>query len=181
MADPVGARPVRWGPVAGVAASLLFLAACGRAPAAPRASSAPPPPSSPPSSTASLAALDPCALLSPEDRSTSGITALGKAKTIGEARACDWTVPSTYGVTVTLDEANGLANLDVSSGKRTAKTVGTHRAMQVTGRHGTCAVLLSVGGSSSVQVDVSNANFADVPLACSRAGSVAGLVEHKLP
>ncbi len=105
---------------------------------------------------------------------------MGKAKTIGEARACDWTVPSTFGLTITLDETNALANLDVSEGKRTKKDVGAHQAVQVSGR-GTCAVLLDIRGKSSVQVDVSNASFTDTTLACSRASAVAGLVEPKLP
>jgi hypothetical protein len=46
---------------------------------------------------------------------------------------------------------------------------------------GTCAVLLGVGDGASVQIDVSNTGFSDTPLACRRAGTVAGLVEPKLP
>ncbi|GAA3568434.1 DUF3558 domain-containing protein [Amycolatopsis ultiminotia] len=176
MADPApGRRLLLVLPLA------VLLAACGRAPAAQRAMPAGIGPESAPTSSASLAGLDPCTLLSPQDRSTAGLTEQGKAKTIGEARACDWTVPSIYGVTVTLDETNGLANLDVSGGVRTKKKVGTHEALQVSGRGGACAVLVGVRDSASVQVDVSNANFADVPLACSRASAVAGLLEPKLP
>jgi len=168
---------------AALAAALL--AGCGRmpgilpgaaAPSVPPTSSAAPRPSGP-----ALAKLDPCALLSPQDRSAAGLTVPGKPKTIGEARSCDWTVPSTFGVTVTLDDANGLANLDVSEGKRTKKDVGGHQALQVSGRNGACAVLLDVGGAASVQVDVTNAGFADSALACSRASAVAGLLEPKLP
>ncbi|MBN9741618.1 DUF3558 domain-containing protein [Amycolatopsis sp. A1MSW2902] len=160
-----------------------MLVSCGRMPGLSHAAPADGgPPAPPPSSSApSLAKLDPCTLLSPQDRSSAGLTGQGKPKTIGEARACDWTVPSTFGVTVTLDETNGLANLDLSDGKRTKKEVGSHQAVQVSGRRGTCAVLLDVGGAQSVQVDVNNANFADSDLACSRAGDVAGLVEPKLP
>jgi hypothetical protein len=177
--------------------ALLVLAACGaRMPASQNAMAAHASPSpegaapqtAPQSGTtaapASLAQLDPCALLSPSDRSTAGLTQLGEPKTIGEARACDWTVPATFGVTVTLDENAGLANLDVSKGTRTKKKVGTHQAVQLVDRRaadGTCAVLLGVGGSASVQVDVSNSTFSDSTLACSRATTVAGLVEPKLP
>ncbi|HWD02959.1 MAG TPA: DUF3558 family protein [Amycolatopsis sp.] len=162
-------------PVVGV------LAACGHAPVA---QTALPVADGGPEPTPVLAALDPCALLSPQDRSTAGLTALGTPKTIGGARACDWTVPSTFGVSVTLDENAGLANLDVSHGTRTKKKVGAHQALQVAGPKsaaGTCAVLLGVGDSASVQVDVSNASFSDTPLACRRAATVAGLVEPKLP
>ncbi|MGW7537764.1 DUF3558 domain-containing protein [Amycolatopsis sp. NPDC054798] len=165
-------------------AGLAVLVSCGRMPGISHAAPAdggPPAPAPPSSPAASLAKLDPCTLLSPQDRSSAGLTVLGKPKTIGEARACDWTVPSAFGVTVTLDETNGLANLDLSDGKRTKKDVGSHQAVQVSGGRGTCAVLLDVGGGQSVQIDVNNANFADSALACSRASDVAGLVEPKLP
>ncbi|MGV9297682.1 DUF3558 family protein [Amycolatopsis sp. NPDC003676] len=163
---------------------LTVLVSCGRMPGISHAAPAdggPPAPAPPSSSAPSLAKLDPCTLLSPQDRSSAGLTGQGKPKTIGEARACDWTVPSTFGVTVTLDETNGLANLDLSDGKRAKKDVGSHQAVQVSGSRGTCAVLLDVGGAQSVQVDVNNANFADSALACSRASDVAGLLEPKLP
>ncbi|WP_020660652.1 DUF3558 family protein [Amycolatopsis benzoatilytica] len=181
MADRFAARAAL---LAVPVALSLALAGCGRMPGILPAAPADGAPSSagpPPSSGASLAKLDPCTLLSPQDRSTAGLTVQGKPKTIGEARACDWTVPSTFGLTVTLDEVNGLANLDVSKGKRTKKDVGSHQALQVSGRNGTCAVLLDVGGAASVQVDVNNASFADSALACSRASEVAGLLEPKLP
>ncbi|MFD2465852.1 DUF3558 domain-containing protein [Amycolatopsis silviterrae] len=182
MADRFAARAALLS-LAGLAA--VSLVSCGRMPGISHAAPADgaPTPAPPPSSSSapSLAKLDPCTLLSPQDRSSAGLTTQGKAKTIGEARACDWTVPSTFGLTITLDETNGLSNLDVSGGKRTKKDVGSHEALQVSGRRGTCAVLLDVGGAQSVQVDVNNANFADSALACSRASDVAGLVEPKLP
>ncbi|MDT8914853.1 DUF3558 family protein [Amycolatopsis sp. PS_44_ISF1] len=173
--------------------ALLAVAACGaRVPAGQNAMAAHVLPSTggdapgtaPSAAPDSLARLDPCALLSPADRSSAGLTQLGKPKTIGEARACDWTAPATFGVTVTLDGENGLSNLDVSHGTRTKKKVGAHQAVQLADRKatdGTCAVLLGVGRSASVQVDVSNSTFADTPLACTRATTVAGLVEPKLP
>lgn len=176
-----------------VVPALLVLTACGaRMPASQNAMAAHTSPSpegaAPQTGTTaaptSLAQLDPCALLSPSDRSTAGLTQLGQPKKIGEARACDWTVPATFGVTVTLDENAGLANLDLSGGTRTKKKVGAHQAVQLVDRKatdGTCAVLLGVGKSASVQVDVSNSTFSDTTLACGRATTVAGLVEPKLP
>ena len=59
-----------------------------------------------------------------------------------------------------------------------------HPALKVADKKaadGTCAVLLGVGDGASVQIDVSNTAFSDTPLACRRAGTVAGLVEPKLP
>jgi hypothetical protein len=131
-----------------------------------------------------LADLKPCELLSPSDRSTAGLTTLGVDKTIGSARACDWTVPATFGVTITLDEATGLSGVKAEKKTTTATKVGAHQAMQVADKKaadGTCAVLLGIGDSSSAQVDVSNTNFTDTALACRRASTVAELIEPKLP
>ena len=78
------------------------------------------------------------------------------------------------------------SSADPRKRKKTAtKTkVGAHPALQVADKKaadGTCAVLLGVGDAASVQIDVSNTGFSDTPLACRRAGTVAGLVEPKLP
>jgi hypothetical protein len=196
---PVACRVRRWGlvPVAcgvrrwgAVPALVLLLAACGQHPARPatagHASAHATGPALPPplAAPASLATIDPCGLLSPQDRSTAGLSVLGRPKDIDGARACDWTVPGTFGVTVTLDEKHGLAALDVAKKAATRTEVGTHPALQVADKKaadGTCAVLLGVGQAASVQVDVSNTGFSDTPLACRRAGTVAGLLEPKLP
>jgi hypothetical protein len=114
----------------------------------------------------------------------AGVSVVGKPKTIAGARACDWTVPSTFGVTVTLDDRTGLADLDVAKKTATKTKIGGHSGVEVSDRKaadGTCAVLLGVGDTASVQIDVSNTTFSDTPLACSRAVTVAGLVEPKLP
>ncbi|MFE6610721.1 DUF3558 domain-containing protein [Amycolatopsis sp. NPDC057786] len=130
------------------------------------------------------AVLDPCALLGPEDRSTAGLNVLGVAKEINGARACDWTVPATFGVTITVDERNGLKDLEVARKTATKTKVGGRDALKVADKKaadGTCAVLLGMGEKASVQIDVSNTNFTDTPLACERATTVAGLAEPKLP
>ncbi len=168
---------------------LFFLAACGQQSTPPAAvghtsASATTAPPAPPVAWTGLAALDPCTLLSPQDRSTAGISVLGKPKDIGGARACDWSVPGTFGVTVTLSETDGLADLEVAKKNATKTTVGRHPGLKVADKKaadGTCAVLLGVGDGASVQIDVSNTAFSDTPLACRRAGTVAGLVEPKLP
>ncbi|UUV33934.1 DUF3558 domain-containing protein [Amycolatopsis roodepoortensis] len=130
------------------------------------------------------AALDPCALLGPQDRSTAGLNVLGVAKEINGARACDWTVPATFGVTITVDERNGLKDLEVARKTATKTKVGGRDALKVADKKaadGTCAILLGMGEKASVQIDVSNTNFTDTPLACERAMTVAGLAEPKLP
>jgi len=172
-----------------VPALALLLASCGQHPAQPataghtsaRASATAEPP---PVAWTGLAAMDPCALLTPQDRSAAGIGVLGKPKDIAGARACDWSVPGTFGVTVTLSDTDGLADLEVAKKTATKTKVGAHPALQVADKKaadGTCAVLLGVGDAASVQIDVSNTGFSDTPLACRRAGTVAGLVEPKLP
>ncbi len=173
-----------------VPALLVLVAGCGQQPARPAAvghtsthaaATAGPPPVV---AWTGLAALDPCTLLNPQDRSTAGVSVPGKPKEIAGARACDWTVPGAFGVTVTLSETDGLADLEVAKKTATKTKVGAHAALQVADKKaadGTCAVLLGVGDAASVQIDVSNTGFSDTPLACRRAGTVAGLVEPKLP
>ena len=130
------------------------------------------------------AVLDPCTLLDPQDRSTAGLNVLGVPKEINGARACDWTVPATFGVTITVDEKNGLRDLEVARKTATKTKVGDREALKVADKKaadGTCAVLLGMGEKASVQIDVSNTNFTDTTLACERAVTVAGLAEPKLP
>jgi hypothetical protein len=132
----------------------------------------------------SLTDVEPCGLLSSTDRSTVGLTTIGADKAVGGARACDWAAPGVFGVTVTLDNAAGLADLKVVKKTATSAKVGGHDALRVSDKKaadGTCAVLLGVGEKASAQVDVSNTNFADTALACERAGKVAELIEPKLP
>lgn len=175
-----GTKAVRWlAPVV-----FLVVAGCGQQTATAGPSSAPATTGRPPVAWTGLAAIDPCALLTPQDRSAAGVSVLGKPKDIAGARACDWTVPGTFGVTVTLSETDGLADLEVAKKTATKTKVGAHPALQVADKKaadGTCAVLLGVGDAASVQIDVSNTGFSDTPLACRRAGTVAGLVEPKLP
>ncbi|MFI5559496.1 DUF3558 family protein [Amycolatopsis japonica] len=166
---------------------VLTVSACGQGAAGqaavPAADGAPAPaPSS--SAPAPDRGVDPCTLLDPKDRSTAGINVLGVAKEINGARACDWTVPATFGVTITVDEKNGLADLEVARKTATKTKVGGRNALKVADKKaadGTCAVLLGMGEKASVQIDVSNTNFTDTPLACERAVTVAGLAEPKLP
>lgn len=131
------------------------------------------------------AALDPCGLLSPAERSTAGLTTTGEQKSLGGARACDYTEPGSYGVTITIDETSGLAALRTGQeGTAEQVRIGAHDALRVADHEaddGTCAVLLGTGESASVHVDVTNTNFTGTAEACTRADTVAGLIEPKLP
>ncbi|MEV6912385.1 DUF3558 domain-containing protein [Amycolatopsis sp. NPDC051071] len=172
------------------ALAVLSVSACGQGAAGeariPAADDGGGTPSAAPSvpSTASSGGVDPCALLGPRDRSTAGLNVLGVPKEINGARACDWTVPATFGVTITVDERNGLRDLEVARKTATKLKVGDRDALKVADKKaadGTCAVLLGMGEKASVQIDVSNTNFTDTTLACERAVTVAGLAEPKLP
>ncbi|SDY00854.1 Protein of unknown function [Amycolatopsis xylanica] len=167
---------------------VLLLAGCGASPATrvtePGASLIPITTSGSVELLSPLDPLNPCELLSPSERSEAGLTSLGKAKPIGPTRACDWTETGKFGVTITLDGRNGLADLQLAKKTAKSKKVGSHQALEAADRKagdGTCAVLLGVGDSASVQVDVSNTTFSDTGLACERAGTVAELIEPKLP
>jgi hypothetical protein len=174
----------RWVSPLFLLSAAAVLAGCGAGASPANESATPLTVSTPTSAKPTLADFKPCDLLSPSDRSTAGLTTLGVDKTIGTARACDWTAPATFGVTVTLDDTTGLSGLKVEKKTATTKKVGAHPAMQVSDKKaadGTCSVLLGVGDSASAQVDVSNTTFSDTALACSRASTVAGLIEPKLP
>lgn len=131
-----------------------------------------------------IAGIRPCDLLSATDRSTAGLTSTGTEKPVGPARACDWTEPSAYGLTVTVDPTKGLSGLKIGKGTQRRFALSGHQAVEVADRQaadGTCAVLLAAGDSASVQIDAGNTNFRDTPLACSRANTAAKLIEPKLP
>ncbi|WP_307849541.1 DUF3558 family protein [Qaidamihabitans albus] len=126
----------------------------------------------------------PCELLSPAERSSAGLTVPGEPKTVGDAAACDYTEPGSFGITITVDERSGLADLHEKPGRATPVRYGDRQALRVADEgadDGTCAVLLAAGDSASVHIDVSNTNFSGTALACERAGAVAELVEPDLP
>ncbi|MBK1788621.1 DUF3558 family protein [Prauserella cavernicola] len=137
------------------------------------------------STTQPPAAADPCGLLSPAERSTAGLTSPGEPKSIGGAQACDYTETGSHGVTITLDETSGLDELRTGENESAEELrIGTHDALRVADAEaddGTCAVLLAAGESASVHVDVSNTNFTGTAEACTRADTVAELIEPKLP
>ncbi|QWF77029.1 hypothetical protein HUW46_00409 [Amycolatopsis sp. CA-230715] len=172
-------------------ATLALLAGCGQArtaepvpPAAPVKTTAPPSSSDAP---AGLGSLDPCGLLSSADRSSAGLSVLGKPKAIGQAKGCDWTEPGTFGVTITVDAEHApteLAANGTEKGTRRKTKAGDRTAYEVADRgaaNGVCAVLVTAGKGGSASVDVSNATFRDTDLACERAKTVAGLIAPKLP
>jgi uncharacterized protein DUF3558 len=162
----------------------LLLAGCS-APVTP-APAGPPPvqTTTAPTLATVVAGPDPCSLLSTVDRSTAGLSTPGEGRTIGRDRACEWTEPGTFGLTVTVADSTPLSGLRTPEGTAQRSTVGRHRAIRVSDAaadDGTCAVLLAAGENASVQVDVTNSAFHDTALACRRADTVAQLIEPRLP
>lgn len=126
---------------------------------------------------------DPCALLSPAARSSAGLTVVGTRKHVAGARACDYTEPGGPGVLITVDERAGLADLRLSEERTRRIRIGRHEALRVAdfrADDGTCAVLLGLGESASLHIDVSSADFKGTEQACARATTVAELIEPEL-
>ncbi|MEU6644827.1 DUF3558 family protein [Saccharomonospora sp. NPDC046836] len=166
---------------------LLAATACGRSQGEPARSDAllpAPAITTPDVSPSESAGLDPCGLLSPAERSAAGLTTPGEPTSIGGASACDYTEPGSFGITITIDESSGLADLRVEQDAAEPARIGEHEALRVAdpaADDGSCAVLLGIGAGASVHVDVVNADFTGTEAACSRAATVAELIEPDLP
>ncbi|OLT43240.1 hypothetical protein BJF85_03675 [Saccharomonospora sp. CUA-673] len=140
--------------------------------------------SAPPSSAPSAEPLDPCAWLDPADRSTAGLSVAGEPRDVAGAPACDYTEPGVGGVTITVDDASGVADLEAGADDVERLRIGARDAVRMADRaadDGTCAVVLATGPGSSVHIDVSSVDFTDTASSCERATTVAELVEPELP
>ncbi|MBB3051310.1 hypothetical protein FHS23_002333 [Prauserella isguenensis] len=173
------------------AAGLLGASACGAAGgeaagpggASPAASSENTPSESAEPSSASPAETDPCAWLTPAERSTAGLAVPGERRTVGSVPACDYTEQGAGGVTVTFDTTSALADLR-PDGEATPLRIAGREAQRVAdpvADDGTCTVLLAAGSTSSVHIDVSTADFRGTRESCERASTVAELIAPDLP
>ncbi|MBB3665047.1 MULTISPECIES: DUF3558 domain-containing protein [Prauserella salsuginis group] len=136
-----------------------------------------------PSASAVTADPDPCAWLTPAERSTAGLTVPGERRTVGSVRACDYTEPGAGGVTVTFDTTSALAELQ-PEGQTTPLQIAGREARRVAdpaADDGTCTVLLAAGPAASVHIDVSTADFRGTSESCDRASAVAELIAPDLP
>lgn len=144
-----------------------------------------PAPSSPSASASGSSDVDPCAWLTPADRSTAGLAEPGQRRDVGGAPACDYTESGAGGVTITVDDTSGLSDLDTGAEGDVERTrIAGRDAARVADRQaddGTCAVLLGTGPGSSVHVDVSTADFSGTDASCTRATTVAELIAPELP
>lgn len=99
--------------------------------------------------------------------------------------ACDYVEPGAFGVTVTVDGHTDLEAVRSRAPQAEELRVGSAPALLVTDRHaddGTCSVSLSAGrpGVSTVHIDVTTADFQDTAQACTRATTVAELIEPEV-
>jgi hypothetical protein len=136
-------------------------------------------------SGASLAALQPCDLIS-----ASVLTQLQLAKSdsgsSGGARSCSWQKPvdengvNGYTAGVDIRDSQGLNDLDTDGFTVTSDEVGSHQAKELQSTvPGDCAV--SIGVTDSSRVDVSVNAGTDTSQACSVANQLAKVVEPQLP
>lgn len=129
----------------------------------------------------SLANIDPCTLLSDEDKARLGLRK-EEQDSIGGARLCGWvagTGSSVYGLGIGIREKQGLAEVRGADGPPKPVSIGSHDAREARDTSGqTC--LVAVGVTDSSRVDVS-ASGGDVSQMCKTATELAKLVEPKLP
>ncbi len=99
--------------------------------------------------------------------------------------ACDYVEPGAFGVTVTMDEHMDLEAVRARAPRAEELHVGSAQALLVADRDaddGTCSVSLAAGrpGVRTVHIDVTTADFQDTARACTRATTVAELIEPEV-
>ncbi|MGH3534941.1 MAG: DUF3558 family protein [Pseudonocardiaceae bacterium] len=138
-----------------------------------------------PSSTApstGLAAIQACDLLTAQEATTLGVPAQGEADSIAGLRRCDWTSLGGGGVSIAIDEQDGIDKLNLADASSvTDITIGRHRAKRAveTSGPGYCRIDFAVGDTASVGVQALYLD--DTPQACAAVDKAAAFVEPKLP
>lgn len=167
---------------------LLGMAACaGSTPgtAAPSGGSPTSAAGSPTSASASLAAVQPCDLLSDSEVSQNHLTAEGPKSGNG-ARSCTWTDDSFddglgYVLGADLRDSQGVDSYNKDGFSVTTTTVGHHQAILAKGTTTTlCDVTIGVSPTSRVDLSV-NTGSSDVSQSCTLVERYAQLIEPKLP
>ncbi|GAA1224627.1 hypothetical protein GCM10009676_02810 [Prauserella halophila] len=130
-----------------------------------------------------MAETDPCAWLTPAERSSAGLAVPGEPRTVGSVPVCDYTEPGSGGVTVTFDTTSALTDLR-PDGEATPLRIAGREARRVADLRtddGTCTILIAAGPAASVHIDVSTADFRGTRESCERATAVAELIAPDLP
>jgi hypothetical protein len=139
--------------------------------------------SSSPAADATLAAVDPCSLLTTAEATQFGAQGPGEpadTRVAGSTSACKWhgRTASDDAITFGLDirASQGIDELRANGGTITDGKVGNRSARSLPNGNMGCIVTLKVGAKSRVDVTTSTL---DDP--CGVAGKVAGFVEPRLP
>jgi hypothetical protein len=129
----------------------------------------------------SLADVEPCSLMSDEDKTRLGLRN-EEDREIGGARLCKWvagTSSSTYSVGVGIRDSQGLAEVVGADGTPKPISVGGREAREARDTSGeTCLVAIGVSDSSRVDIQAIGPDMAQM---CETAHEFAELVEPKLP
>jgi hypothetical protein len=136
-----------------------------------------------PSSSSPFNEVDPCELLSDEDRTRLQLER-GKPKTIARSRGCDWTTASTtesWGVAISFKETFAFKDADLRGAKPVQVNIGRHEAYRVENAGGgrACEIFIITGEQSFVQVIVTQG--VDIAGACETAVTISSIVDPKLP
>ncbi|MFE0023368.1 DUF3558 family protein [Amycolatopsis sp. NPDC059021] len=118
-----------------------------------------------------LARRDPCSLLSPEDARELHIPAPGVP--VPERSLCGWPVDQPANVGYGVAIVSGAGALPAG----TTEMIGTHRAVVLPGKNGTCKVVFAVGDAQVVPIYSNPAVGADL---CGRAREFAARIERNL-
>lgn len=128
-----------------------------------------------------LDGMEPCELLSDDERAELGVTE-GEEADFGDSPGCDWSSREEWGILIGLSLDVGADEANVDGATPVPVSVGSHEGYRVeeqNGFAGSCAVLVVTSESSFV--DISSSGGADTEEACVRATDVARIVEPKLP
>lgn len=145
--------------------------------------------SRPTETPASLAEIDSCSLLNPEDLRVVGEYEEGVGRSVGTGRVCQWREvrsPETgqsMVLTVTIRENGGLDGVsDLGYGERSGRTEGTGRPVKQLGTEAGCLVAMAVGEGERVEVAASKlGSELTRDGICEMLGEVVEIIDPKLP
>jgi hypothetical protein len=166
--------------LAGLAATLVAVAACNNSTAGQPSVGGSVVGSRPPTSAGGGKVLpvdEPCSLVSQTTLSQIGESVPPTRDMVGSAHDCSLTTPDfSIGVAILTDR--GLSAFNANGGTVQDITIGTHQAKQEADSTGSCAIAIGVTDSSRVDVTVTPGATAD---ACPTATKLATAIEPKLP
>ena len=134
--------------------------------------------STPPTSTTaanSVAAIDPCGLLSAADVAQLGLAVRGPEQSV-KSRGCGWTKSTSYSVGIYANPSQGLDALRADNS--TTTMLPSHDAIETANSDIDCLYDIAITKTSSVDISVEATTSG---IACQIAVQYATLIEPKLP